>query len=503
MNPIDFYNIYEPFENIFIGSKTYYLKTPNEVVLYSNPNETVFTLQSNGLVLTHEAIMGADKGGSITKFILFTHLKFKGNWLAAMSFVQYDIMKLPVPYLRVKCDYFKFVTLYDRYDTPFKSIAGWKKEEIKQDNGTTIFANIPRFDGFVMNPDNKNFKQVYRGCFNLYSKFPHTSYPEVVNETDIPNSISLIKRVFGEQLEQGLIYLKVLYEYPKQILPILTLISEDRGTGKTTFINWIQMLFGENAVQISPESLTQDHNTIYAHKNIILIDEAFAEKKGTVEKIKHITTAEYITVNPKFVQQYSIPFYGKIILCTNKEKDFAQIDLKEIRFWVRKLSVITELNTRIEDDLKTEIPKFLKYLEQLPTPDFTKSRMVFTPAEIATKELDYIKEESKSWLRKAIEIKVGEFFDGNEMEYFEATISDIKERWFSHNSKAEADYISKVLREEMKMNPSPKAKKYSKFDSGGPGVSGRPYRFERVGPVEKVEEPDDESRIYSETDPTF
>lgn len=477
-NPIDHFNFYYPFEDIFNGSKLYWLKSKTDVVAYSDINEVVFKLQPSGLITTNIPIGDVPSGASITKFILFTHLKFKGNWQSAMSFVQYDILKDEIPYLRVKCDYYKLVDLEDRYGTPFKSTAGWKKEEIKQDHGAWIFSNIPRFDGFVMVPDNKNFQQVYKGCYNLYSKFPHQSSIDAVESKDIPYSIALMKRVFGEQLSQGFTYMKVLYEYPKQILPILTLVSEVRGTGKTTFINWFQMIFGDNAVQISPESLTKDHNTIYAHKNIILIDEAFAEKKGTVEKLKHTTTAKYITVNPKFVSEYSIPFYGKVILCTNRETDFAQIDDQEIRFWIRKLDVITELNTAIEDELIKEIPKFLKYLEQLPTPDFSKSRMVFTPEEIGTIELDIIKNQSKSGLHQDLETKIEDLFDRTGLDSFKATVIDIKDLWFPKDSKYTLSYIRKVLKNEMKLTPLAPIK-YSKFDFTEPGQIGRPYLFVR------------------------
>ena len=477
-NPIDHFNSCYPFEDIFNGSKLYWLKSKTDVVAYSDINEVVFQLQPSGLITTNIPIGDVPSGASITKFILFTHLKFKGNWQSAMSFVQYDILKDEIPYLRVKCDYYKLVDLEDRYGTPFKSTAGWKKEEIKQDHGAWIFSNIPRFDGFVMIPDNKNFQQVYKGCFNLYSKFPHKSHSEIVESKDIPYSIALMKRVFGDQLTQGFTYMKVLYEYPKQILPILTLISEERGTGKTTVINWMQMIFGENAVQISPESLTKDHNTIYAHKNVILIDEAFADKKETVEKLKHTTTAKYITVNPKFVSEYSIPFYGKIILCTNREVDFAQIDNQEIRFWIRKLDVITELNTSIENELIKEIPKFLKYLEQLDTPDFTKSRMVFTPEEIGTKELEAIKKESKSGLHQDIETRAEALFDESGLDSFKATAIDIKDHWFSKDHKYTLNYIRKVLKHEMKMKPLPPIK-YSSFNNTDPGKIGRPFEFFR------------------------
>jgi hypothetical protein len=148
---------------------------------------------------------------------------------------------------------------------------------------------------------------------------------------------------------------------------------------------------------------------------------AVIEKLASVEKLKSIATAKSISVSQKFVSEYSIPFFGKVILCTNKEKDFMKIDNEEVRFWVRKIRPVAKLNTNIEKDLFNEIPKFLKYLSQLDDIDFSKSRMVFTIDEITTNELTEIKEESKSSLHKELEILLDDFFNNNEsITFFEA-----------------------------------------------------------------------------------
>ena len=54
----------------------------------------------------------------------------------------------------------------------------------------------------------------------------------------------LLQHIFAEQYEQGLRYLQVLYMHPKQALPILVLVSEERQI----FIEWLTILFGENMV---------------------------------------------------------------------------------------------------------------------------------------------------------------------------------------------------------------------------------------------------------------
>jgi hypothetical protein len=281
--------------------------------------------------------------------------------------------------------------------------------------------------------------------------------------------MGLINHIFGDQWQLGLRYMKLLYQYPQQIAPVLALVSTERETGKTTFLNWIQMLFGENSTLINPGDLTSNFNDAYATKNIIMIDETTIDKVHAIEKLKSLATAKTISVSQKFVSHYSVPFFGKVILCTNKESDFMRIDEEEIRFWVRKIKPITgKKNTNIESDLQKEIPKFLKFLLQQAEIDFSKSRMVFTKEEIMTESLELVKEESKSGLRKEIEYLFIDFFDNNNaINFVEVTPKDIKERWFSNNNQISISYIRKVLKEEMKMQ-SLDTKRYKGFpDSNG------------------------------------
>ncbi len=286
------------------------------------------------------------------------------------------------------------------------------------------------------------------------------------------------------------IYLQCLYLYPKQILPVVVLVSRESGTGKTTFLNWISMLFGNNSVLVDSSALKDNHNTAYATKNIIMIDETLIDKDAAVEKLKSIATAKLINVNPKFIQSYQLPFYGKIIMCTNKVIDFMRISQEEIRFWIRKLPVIDKVNTNIEDDLFAEIPFFLKYLQQMPKPDFTQSRMVLNDSEIKTDELIALKEESKSSLRKEIEIFLEDHFDKTGAPFLELTLNDIKNHWYKNNGQVGIAYIKKVLRDEMKMIPS-ETKKYQKpFSEDLIKINGRVYRFTSPNPVDMVLEPE-------------
>jgi hypothetical protein len=396
--------------------------------------------------------------------MLITAIKFKGNYQSAMSFVSFDLMKSEIPYIRVGVDYFKTFNKIDRYGVKQTILKAWKKETINEDHGKNLLPRINKFDDFTILPNNKVFIPVENNCFNLYSKFSHEPFNDLINDNDIPTTLGLLNHIFSEQIELGLKYMKILYENPKQILPVLSLVSTERETGKTTFLNYIQMLFGENSTLINPSDLMSSFNDSYAAKNIIMIDETVIEKQHVVEKLKSLATAKSISVSQKHIAHYSIPFFGKIIICTNKETDFMRIDDEEIRFWIRKIKSITgKKNVNIENDLSLEIPKFLKYLTQLPKIDFSNSRMVFTQDEIKTESLENVKKESKTGLTKDLLYRIEHFFMNNDCLEFEADLCDIKNRWYERDNNISIPYIRKVLKDEFKLIPS-KPKRYSPFN---------------------------------------
>lgn len=483
VDPVSWFNEFGTLEEIFKGVKGAYLIDDASVSNTMDINEPSFKLHGNEVMVCGHNEFDLATNMIVTKFMLLSHVRFKSNHYSAMSFVAFTLMKLDVPYIRVACDYFKLIRKPNRYGGDDLSIKAWKKDEIKQDEGKDFMRLIPKFADFTIVPDNISYSPIINNCYNLYSRFPHTPHPETVSLNHIPQTDILMNHIFGDQVELGYQYMKVLYEHPKQILPVLVMVSSTRETGKTTFLNWVDMIFGENSILITPGDLSSQHNSAYATKNILLIDETFIEKSEAAEKLKSLSTAKKITVDPKFVQQYSLPFFGKIIMSTNKELDFMRVDKEEIRYWIRKVPLIPEKNknTNIEADLFAEIPKFLRYLADMPAIDFARSRMVFTRADIATEHLVDIQNESKSWLCKELEILIEDWFNNNDHEEMCATAIDVKKKWFSHNSKVDINYIRRVMRSEIKCLPPDSTIRYSPIyvEGGLVNTVGRPYKFKK------------------------
>jgi mannose/fructose/N-acetylgalactosamine-specific phosphotransferase system component IIB len=378
-----------------------------------------------------------------------------------------------IPFVRVGCTYYKRIIKRDRQGINRSELKVWKKEEIVLDYGKDYLKTIPHYDDFVMKPDNIKFESEVNGCLNLYSEFPHIPIPGEWLWTQ-----RLLKHVFGDQYELGIRYLQILYLYPEHSTVILALVSTERQTGKTTFINWINALFGANVAVISSTDFISSFNSHYASKNIICIEETLLDKKLTIEKLKALATAKFVQINEKFVTPYKIPFFGKIILTSNNEDKFAIIDQEEIRFFVRKLGDPEHKNTAIEDNLIKEIPAFLYHLSSLPSVDWSVSRSGFTPEELKNNSLALVVRESKSNLYKDLEMMIIDFFNDNEIENFQAIPSDIKDRFFYYKNDIGLNYIRKVLKDEFRKIPED-MQKYNPFGDDMKRRTGTPYRFLR------------------------
>lgn len=477
MNPVDFFNRHGDFVSIFNDTKRFMFIDSQTVHVFNtgeNPGVPTHRLLPDNFI---EVLVSGEiaAGVKLTKFEALTVYRFKNNYHDAMNYVEFRVLKKQVPFIRVGTDYFKTIYMNTRYGQ-IRKLKPWKKDEIKQDYGKDILNEIARFDEFYMNPDNLEYKEFENNCYNLYARFPHTPSE---SKGEFKHIDLLMRHIFGDQIELGYRYLQVLYTMPKQILPVLVLASTERQTGKTTFLNFLDMLFGDNYVNIPPEDLVGDFNNAYATKNIIAIDETVLEKSSSVEKIKAIATQKSIVVNQKYVSHFKVDFFGKIIIGTNREHDFMKIDEEEIRFWVRRVPPITQRITNIEELMRAEIPFLLKYLLSLPAVDLTRSRMVFTEDEIRTETLGQVMNESKSWIRKDLELRFEDFFMQNRyMTKIEFAAIDLKEKWYANNHQVTSAYLLKVLKNEMKIPYYDKVIRYRNF--GEESKTGKPFTIERV-----------------------
>lgn len=490
IHPVDWFNLNAVFKDIFRHDEKVHMKSDREACFMdptdlSTQNATTYKLTPHGTVeVLRDNPHGIASGSIISKFTLLTAIRFKGDYRAAESYVMYKLMELEVPYVRIGTNYYKRVAKEDRWGGESFELKDWNKDTITEDHTKTILKLIPKYDSFCLAPDNVNFNPVHKNRYNLYLPFPHQPHQSQVTPDMIPHSMQVMKHIFGSnnKLEEGFIYMKCLYEYPRQMLPIVVLLSEENKTGKTTFLDWIYMIFGDNSAFVNPESITSEFNSSYATKNILMFEEAFFAKQEANEKIKRLTTGKIIQVRNLYQSAFSMPLFCKLIMCSNKVYDFMRLDKKETRYFILEIKPVTgKINTKIDECLFKEIPLFLRYLQQQPPIDFTQDRLVLTQKQTETTHLSVIKEESRSQAYKEILLHVNDFFDNNsDVTEFHAAAIDIKKRWFERDNQIKASYLFKVIKQEIGLQPE-KMMRYYPFDIrdvGGDRV-GTPFKFVR------------------------
>jgi hypothetical protein len=483
-NPVDYYNLNHTEEalELLLRKNKKLILSGNEVVIKTDAKKTDIFMKREGVFfkVLLENNMGLVVDMKYSAYQLLTKFAFNNNFKSAFVFVGLTYMDMDFPYVRIGVKYFKITNKIDRFGVERKELLIWSKDEIKQDYGKEMLARVGVYDDFIIAPNNQKYQQAVRGFYNLYSPFQHTKKEyDIADETKIEWSLNLMKHIFGVRVDLGLRYLKILYEYPKQALPILVLISEERSTGKSTFVDWLSIIFGGNMVIINPQDIGSSFNSSYATKNVIAIEESRFDSVQTTEKLKALATQKTLLVNTKFVAPYNTPFYGKLIITSNDESKFSKVDEAEIRYWVLKVpSLKGKGNHNILEDLTKEIPCFLHYLNSQPDIDFTKSRQVFTAEEIETEALGVVKSESKEGLHKDIEIFLDDFCSNHEhIPEIHFIPIDVKTAFFKNDNRVTANYVTKIVKDKMKLERSDIRSRYDPVLIGGMPKVGMYFKY--------------------------
>lgn len=304
---------------------------------------------------------------------------------------------IKIPYLRVGVNYYKIIEQPLASKDKIKKIIPWSIGAINDDHKKEYRHQIPKYDSFCNIPDNMEYKRKHGNSYNLYEPI------EWKTKTGNFETIEMfLTHIFGEQYEIGIDYLTIIWKHPTQILPILCLVSSERNTGKTTFLNFLKDVFGFNMTINSNEDFRNQFNSGWASKLIIGVDEVLLDKKEDAERIKNLSTTKSIKSEAKGKDKVEQEFYGKFILCSNNENDFIKIEPKEIRFWIRKVPTINHENNKLRDVMKKEIPAFLHFLSNRTIKSENKTRMWFSREELYTDALHKVINSGQSKYEREI-----------------------------------------------------------------------------------------------------
>jgi len=382
-------------------------------------------------------------------------------------------MSQKIPYIRVGTTYYKVIEKPLISGDKTSVLVRWNRETIVSDHGKTYVSNVPKFDGFCCIPEHLNYQQIVQGFYNIYNEIPFAPSSEKENlKNNIPFSLNFVAHIFGEQLEMGLDYLKILLQFPTQILPILCLVSKERATGKSTFIKWLREIFGLNMTYIKGDSFGSQFNSDWAAMLLVAIDEVFFDKKEITERLKYLSTTNKDKLESKGKDREEIDFFAKFILCSNNEENFIQIDENEIRFWILKINPIKTENTEFLNNLISEIPYFLRFLIERPFSTEKTTRMWFSADEIRTKALQKLVFKNNNKLESKIIELLYEFFESNNDEEINVVPQDLlnmMNRMFRPTYWTRND-IRNLLKETWKLNPQNNGLTYVRYDLDFAGI---------------------------------
>ncbi|WP_299160892.1 primase-helicase family protein [uncultured Tenacibaculum sp.] len=348
-------------------------------------------------------------------------------------------------YVRIGTDYYKICSVPLLSGDTAKTLIKWTKGEIITDKGKDFLNLVKKYDGFITIPDHQNYRQEINSFYNQYEKIEHELVKGNFDKTEV-----FLKHIFQEQYELGLDYLTILWQQPTQILPILCLVSNSRNTGKTSFLNWLKLLFQGNMTINKNEDFRSRFNSDWGSKLIISVDEVLLDRREDSERIKNLSTAGSYKIESKGKDKVETNFFGKFILCSNNEENFIQIDEKEIRYWVIKVNSFKLEDVDMLKKLSNEIPQFLHFLNNREIISERKTRMWFTKQQIYTPALDKVIKGNKTYLSQEIREIIIDDFITFEVDVLKYTATDLFEK-LNKGIKTTRFKITKSLKDDYKL----------------------------------------------------
>jgi len=337
----------------------------------------------------------------------------------------------------------------------------WNYETLRQDHSKDYISQIEKYDGFTSVPDHIAYKKCIGKFLNQYKPIDY-----LPTEGNCQKIIEFLAHVFEEQIEMGLDYLQLLYLRPLARLPVLLLVSKQRNTGKTTFLNFLKSIFGNNMTFNTNEDFRSQFNSDWTNKLIIAIDEAILDRKEDSERIKNLSTAMSFKAEAKGKDRNEVEFFAKFILNSNNENRPVIIEQGETRYWVRKISPLKNENSKILSELMEEIPHFLYFLQHREYSTKCESRMWFRHDLLVTDALRKIIQFNRGNVEIEMLNLISEIMQIKELDTYSFCVNDILDMLTRLNIKTEPTQIRRILQENWGLVPE-NATRYTAFIFGG------------------------------------
>ena len=334
----------------------------------------------------------------------------------------------------------------------------WNNETLRQDYGKDYLATVPKYDGFCTVPDHVDYRPVVDKFLNLYEPIGHRpqqgEFPCIGHWCAISsvNSMNWAWTIFNCSTCN-----------PCRKLPILLLVSEERNTGKSTFLNFLKAVFQNNVTFNTNEDFRSQFNSDWAGKLLIVVDEVLLNRREDSERLKNLSTTLSYKVEAKGKDRDEIAFFAKFVLCSNNEYLPVIIDAGETRYWVRKIDRLQSDDTDFLQKLKAEIPAFLYYLQYRQLSTEKESRMWFAPSLLHTEALQKIIRSNRNRLEIEMHELILDIMESVGTDTFSFDCNDIFLLLRYSQAKVEKHQVRRVLKECWKLNPAPNTLTYTTY----------------------------------------
>ena len=335
----------------------------------------------------------------------------------------------------------------------------WNNSTLRQDYGKNYLATVPKYDGFCTVPNHLNYQKEIEGLLNLYEPIEHKP-----QQGEFSHIQSLMRHIFGEQYELGMDYMQLLYLQPTQKLPIVLLVSEERNTGKSTFLNFLKAVFENNVTFNTNEDFRSQFNSDWAGKLLIVVDAVLLNRREDSERLKNLSTTFTYKVEAKGKDRTEIAFFAKFVLCSNNEYLPILIDAGETRYWVRKIMPLQSDDTNFLQKLKAEIPAFLYFLTQRELSTTQESRMWFNPRLTHTAALQKIIRSNRNRLEIEMTELLLDIMSNMNVESVSFCLNDLVTLLLYSQVKVEKYQVRKVVQEVWKLTSAHNSLSYTAYE---------------------------------------
>lgn len=325
-------------------------------------------------------------------------------------------------YVRIDNLFFKKCFSYDADGFLVESLQQRNVGIIKMDHWNTFPKHIEGFDMFFCEPDHtENFKQtktivedgITTKLYNKYYRLKHKPAPgkwPLIEK--LLRHIGSAKNTKGEPMYEFLLdCMKLTYLQPKRKKHPLVLVSTERGTGKSSFLDLNRAIYGHNCRILGQSQLESRFNASISGKVVIGYDESeIGNDPKVINKLKHLATDKYAEIEYKGIDSKEEEFFAWFILCTNNEFDFMKIDEEETRFVVIKVEKLEKPDIRLKYEMLKEIPHFLQFLIERPYyyPDADRLYHSFDVCDTIARQR--IMERTRNPLERELELFIEERF---------------------------------------------------------------------------------------------